>query len=111
MNLLTAAVICGMPLSILLHKIPLGRIQLTEVEFSFIQVMTQRSNSNVGYCYTLVLYLLEEDKLLLFNLIKSCVPSTGKSSYSHPIAGNVLVSPDQFDTPSNPKTGSRVATL
>ena len=43
--------------SILLHKIPLGRIQLTEVEFSLIQVMTQRSNNNVGYCYTLVYYL------------------------------------------------------
>ena len=48
-------------LSILLHKIPLGRIQLTEVEFSVIQMMTQRSKCSVGYCLTFVIYLVEQD--------------------------------------------------
>ena len=49
-------------------EIPLGRIQLTEVEFSFIQEMTQRSNNNVGYCYTLVYYLnIEHNQYYLTN--------------------------------------------
>ena len=59
----------GFTTSIFLHKIPLGRIQmLTEVEFSFIQEMTQRSNNNVGYCYTLVYYLnIEHNQYYLTN--------------------------------------------